>query len=59
MRAFGESPPWNDSTLAYHWALTYWFEQGQPVVMDVDDNGVPCELLFDSAVVATVWAGGG
>ncbi len=58
MRAFGESPPWNDSALAYHWALTYWFEQGQPVRMDVDDNGIPCELLFDPAVVAAVWAGG-
>ncbi len=58
MRAFGESPPWNDSVLAYHWVLAYWFEQGQPARMDVDGNGLPCELLFDPAVVAAVWAGG-
>jgi hypothetical protein len=58
MQAYGESPPWNDSVLAYQWALTYWFRQGQPVRMDVDDNGIPCELLFDPGVVAGVWWGG-
>ena len=57
LASYGESPPWNDSKLAYQWALAYWFEQGQPVRMDVDDNAIPCELLFNPAVVAEVWAG--
>jgi hypothetical protein len=51
----GGSAPWNDDTLAYKWALAYWFLEGSPDRMDVDRNGLPCELLFDADVVAEVW----
>ena len=57
MQVFNVSPPWDESALAYQWVLAYWFLEGQPEYMDVDGNGVPCELLFDTAVVAEVWAG--
>ena len=53
----GASPPWNDDLLAYQWALAYWFLEDEPDRMDVDGNGVPCELLFDHDVIAEVWAG--
>ncbi len=39
---------------AYTLVLAYWFLEGQPARMDVDGNGIPCELLFDPAVV-TQW----
>ena len=42
---------------AYELVLAYWFLEGQPARMDVDGNGIPCELLFDPEVVAQVWAG--
>ena len=42
---------------AYTLLLAYWFLEGQPARMDVDDNDVPCELLVDPGVVAQVWAG--
>jgi len=42
---------------AYTFVLAYWFLEGQPARMDVDGNGIPCELLFDPEVVAQVWAG--
>ncbi len=57
LASFGDSPPFDDSKLAYQWALAYWYDQGAPGRMDVDGNAVPCELLFDPAVVAEVWAG--
>lgn len=43
---------------AYTLVLAYWFLEGQPTRMDVDDNGIPCELLVDPEVIARVWAGG-
>lgn len=46
------SSPW-----AYTAVLAYWFLEGQPARMDVDGNGIPCEVLFDPGVVAEVWAG--
>lgn len=48
---------WIDNDWAYVSVLAYWFINGQPARMDVDQNGVPCELLFDPATVARVWAG--
>lgn len=42
---------------AYVLVLAYWFLEGQPTRMDVDDNGIPCETLFPPDVVADVWAG--
>ncbi len=55
MEFMGGSAPWNDDVLAYQWALAYWFLEGAPGRMDVDGDGLPCELLFDPAVVAEVW----
>jgi hypothetical protein len=61
--AFAESmanlaePPWRDDTIAYQFVLAYWFLEGEPSRMDVDGNHVPCEQLFDPAVVAEVWTG--
>jgi hypothetical protein len=56
MAGLGE-PPWTDDTIAYQFVLAYWFLERQPARMDVDGNGVPCELLFDPSIVAGVWAG--
>lgn len=42
---------------AYTLVLAYWFLEGQPARMDVDDNGIPCEQLFEPEVVEQVWAG--
>ena len=53
----GVSPPWNDDLLASRWTLADWFLEDDPDRMDVDGNGVPCELLFDQEVIAEVWAG--
>ena len=41
---------------AYFWALVYWSLEGEPDRMDADDNGIPCETLFEPEVVATVLA---
>jgi hypothetical protein len=42
---------------AYVLVLAYWFLEGQPMRMDVDGNGIPCETLFPSDVADDVWAG--
>lgn len=42
---------------AYRLVLAYWFVEGEPERMDVDGNGIPCELLFEPEDVAEVWAG--
>ena len=55
MEHMGASAPWNDDVLAHQWALAYWFLEDAPDRMDVDRNGIPCELLFDPDVVAEVW----
>ena len=57
MEWMGRSAPWSDDVLAFQWAVAYWFLEGEPDRMDIDGNGIPCELLFDTAVVAEVWAG--
>ena len=57
MEWMGHSSPWSDDVLAYQWALAYWFLEGEPDRMDIDGNGIPCELLFDTAVIAEVLAG--
>ncbi len=50
--------PWLGKPIdAYTLVLAYWFLEGQPARMDVDGNGIPCELLFDPVRVAQVWAG--
>lgn len=55
MEWMGRSAPWSDDVLAFQWAVAYWFLEGEPDRMDIDGNGIPCELLFDTAVVAEVW----
>ncbi len=57
MEWMGRPAPWSDDVLAYQWALAYWLLEGEPDRMDIDGNGIPCELLFDPAVIAEVWAG--
>lgn len=42
----------------YFWSLVYWSLEGQPDGMDADGNGIPCETIFDPAVVAAVLEGG-
>lgn len=53
----GGSPPWDDDVLAHQWAVGYRFLRGEPERMDLDGNGIPCELLFDATVVDEVWGG--
>ncbi len=48
---------WMDNDWAYASVLSYWFLDGERSNMDVDQNGIPCELLFDQVTVARVWAG--
>ena len=45
-----------EDELAYFALLGYWFIEGRPALMDIDDNGVPCE--FSPGVVDGVWAVG-
>ena len=40
------------------WTLADWYLEGEPGRTEVDANGIPCELLFDPAVVAELRAGG-
>lgn len=42
----------------YFWSLVYWSFEGEPDRMDADQNGVPCETLYDAAIVRNVLAGG-
>ncbi|MDH3302270.1 MAG: hypothetical protein OES24_17365 [Acidimicrobiia bacterium] len=41
----------------FFWSLVYWSLEGKPERMDADGNGIPCETLYDPAVVSTVMAG--
>jgi hypothetical protein len=41
----------------YFVSLAYWFVEGMPSRMDADQNGKPCETLFDPADVNAVWSG--
>ena len=43
---------------AYFWSLVYWSLAGQPVRMDADLNGVPCETVHDATIVNQVLEGG-
>lgn len=42
----------------FFWSLVYWALEGQPDRMDADHNGIPCETLYDPAVVTAVLEGG-
>ena len=39
-------------------ALAYFYLDGQSYLMDIDENGVPCETLFPAGLVDEVFAGG-
>ncbi len=42
----------------YFGVVLYYFLQDRSPLMDIDNNGIPCETLIESSVVDTVWAGG-
>lgn len=42
----------------YFGVVLYYFLQDRTPLMDIDDNGIPCETLIESSVVDTVWSGG-
>ena len=42
----------------YFGVVMYYFLQDRSPLMDIDDNGIPCETLIEPSVVDTVWAGG-
>jgi hypothetical protein len=43
----------------YFATVVYWFLHGRPApLMDIDNNGVPCETLFPPEVVRQIWSGG-
>ena len=45
--------------LTYFATVLYWFEEGQPSpLMDIDENGIPCETKFTADVVTDLWSGG-
>ena len=50
---YGSTP-----TGGFFWSLVYWSLEGEPDRMDADRNGVPCETLYDTDVIAQVLAGG-
>lgn len=36
-------------------AVAYWTREGQPERMDADNNGIPCETVYDRALVVAFW----
>ena len=43
----------------YFGVVLYWFLEGRPSpLMDIDQNGVPCETLFSPEIVDSVWTEG-
>jgi hypothetical protein len=48
-----------DDQLGYFAAVLYWFLEGRPSpLMDIDENGIPCETKYTSNVVDALWRGG-
>lgn len=43
---------------AFFWSLVYWSLEGEPDRMDADRNGIPCETLHPTDMVAAVLEGG-
>lgn len=39
----------------YSAAVAYWTREGRPDRMDADRNGIPCETVYDSAMVVAFW----
>ena len=46
------------SEFGYFWSLVYWSLESEPDRMDADRNVIPCETLYEAAVVGNVLAGG-
>ena len=42
----------------YFGVVLYYFTHGRSPLMDIDNNGVPCETVIERSVVDTVWGGG-
>ena len=43
----------------YGAVILYWFLEGRPSpLMDLDENGIPCETKFGEAIVTKAWSGG-
>ncbi len=47
-----------DERSRYVAALAYFYLDGQSYLMDIDENGIPCETLFPAELVDEVFAGG-
>ena len=47
-----------NESFGYFLSVVYWFVEGRPERMDEEGNGIPCETVHDSDVVAAVWRGG-
>jgi hypothetical protein len=46
-------------TQRYFATVTYWFLQDRPTpLMDIEQNGIPCETLVPASVVEQLWSGG-
>jgi len=56
--AFPFSGNSSNPRLAFFWSLVYWSLEGKPDRMDADRNGIPCETLYEPAVIDDVLAGG-
>jgi len=41
----------------YREAVEYWRDEGSPLRMDADRNGVPCETVYSVEEVLTYWGG--
>ena len=46
------------SEQTYFAVVLHYYLDGRPTLMDIDNNGIPCETLFTPDVVAQVWDGG-
>lgn len=41
----------------YREAVEYWHDEGSPLRMDADRNGVPCETVYSAEEVLAYWGG--
>jgi hypothetical protein len=39
----------------YAEAVEYWTSEGSPDRMDADENGIPCQTVYDHADIVAVW----
>jgi len=56
---FSSMADYLDGASRYFGTVLYWFLEGRPSpLMDIDENGIPCETLYESDTVIDVWDGG-